>query len=144
MTGNIGFKTIGDLHGVGYSQVKRWVSLYQAHGKTGLTKKYTIYTPLQKLEVLQHMWVNELSYVQAAIRFNIRSANAIPTWERDFQSGGVSALASRPRGRPRKIPAPSPTEAQLPSKGDIRTREELIAEVKNLRMEIAQLMKLKT
>ena len=144
MTGDIGLKALGEVHGVGFSQVKRWVSLYQAHGEMGLTKKYTSYSPQQKLAVLQHMWANELSYVQAATRFNIRSPSVIPAWERFFHSGGISALTSKPRGRPKKIPESMPTEAQVLTNGDTRTREELIVEVNNLRVEIAQLKKLRT
>ena len=129
---------------MGFSQVKRWVSLFQAHGELGLTKKYISYSPQQKLAVLQNMWANVLSHVQAATRFNIRSASVIPTWERCFHSGGISALTSRRRGRPKEIGESMPTEAQVLTSGDIRTREELIVEVDNLRVEIAQSKKLRT
>ena len=89
------------------------------------------------------MWVNELSFVQAATHFNIRSPGVIPTWERCYHSGGLDALTPRQRGRPKKMPEVPPPKPQAPADDDTRTREELLAEVNYLRMENAYLKKLK-
>lgn len=144
LVGDIGFKALGQRHGVGYSQIKRWVYLYQAHGSKGLVKKLTCYNALEKLEILEFMWANQLSYAQATTHFNIRSPGVIPAWERCYHSGGLDALVPRKRGRPKKMPElPPPPKTQPPAEDDIRSREELLAEVNYLRMENAYLKKLK-
>ena len=142
LTGEIGFKSLAKQHGINYGQVRRWVSLYKIHGVCGLEKKHTAYSAQQKLAILQHMWDNELSSGQCAAVFNIRSPGSIPDWERCYHSGGIDALAPRPRGRPKKMPAPLPPKAQTPTDDESRTREELLAEVNYLRMENAYLKKL--
>jgi transposase len=142
LAGAIGYKSLGKQHGINDTHVKRWVSLYRNHGVSGLEKKHTMYSPQQKLAILQHMWDNELSYEEAAAKFNIRSPGSIPGWERCYHSGGLDALAPRPRGRPPKMSTPLPPKAQTPTDDESRTREELLAEVNYLRMENAYLKKL--
>ncbi len=95
--------------------------LYQAHGEAGITKKYTSFSPSEKVEILQYMWANQLSYMQTAAHFNVRSR----------------------RGRPKKMPELPPQQPKAPPDDDTRTREELLAEVNYLRMENAYLKKLK-
>lgn len=121
---------------------KRWVYLYQTHGEAGLVKKFTVFSATQKLAILQHMWANELSYGQTAAIFNIRSPGSIPSWERCYHSGDIDALMPRPRGRPKKMPDFPPPKAPPPIDDETRTREELLAEVNHLRMEVAYLKKL--
>lgn len=143
LVGDIGFASLGRLYDVDYSQVKRWVHLYQVHGEAGVVKKYSNFSPSQKLEMLQYMWANQLSYIQAAAHFNIRSPGVLPTWERCYHSGGLDALAPRQLGRPKKMPELPPPKPKAPADDDTRTREELLAEVNHLRMENAYLKKLK-
>jgi transposase len=141
LAGGVGTKTLADNNGVGRSVVHRWVHLYRVHGLDGLKKKFTRYSAEFKLSVLRHMWDNELSCGQAAAVFNIRHPAAIGIWERKHREGGVEALRSGPRGRP-KMPT-QPTKKSSTSKGKTLTREqELQAEVEQLRMEVAYLKKL--
>ena len=107
------------------------------------SSKRATFSASQKLEILQYMWVNQLSYMQAAAHFNIRSPGVIPGWERCYHSDGINALAPRQRGRPKKMPDLPPPKQKLPIDDDTRTREELLAEVNHLRMENAYLKKLK-
>jgi transposase len=123
--------------------VKRWVKLYQAHGEAGLAKKFTAYSAEQKMAILRHMWDRQLSYKQAAAMFNLRSPTSIPSWERCYHTGGIDALKPRPRGRPKNMPDPQPLKTLLPVDDETRTREELLAEVNHLRMEVAYLKKLR-
>jgi transposase len=143
LVGDIGFASLSRLCGVDYSQVKRWVHLYQAHGEAGITKKHTSFSSSQKLGILQYMWASQLSYMQTAAHFNIRSPGVIPAWERCYHSGGIDALSPRQRGRPKKMPELPPPKPQAPADDDTPTREELLAEVNYLRMENAYLKKLK-
>lgn len=109
----------------------------------GLAKKFSHYSAEVKLAVLQRMWDDELSYKQVAEAFNIRNASCISQWERCYHSGGLDALAPRKRGGTQKmsiLPDPEPPES-LPDPAG-RTHDELVAEVNQLRMEVAFLKKL--
>lgn len=145
LVGNAGYKWIGKLRGLDYSMIKRWVSLYRLHGVAGLAKKVKAgqYNAKFRLTVLQHMWDNELSYGQVAAVFNIRSPGCIGHWERCYHSGGIDALIPRVRGRPKKMPDSQAPKPSLPADDETRTREELLAEVNHLRMEVAYLKKLR-
>ena len=143
LSGTAGFKSVALSHNLPYSTVRKWVSLYQAHGMEGLAKKFSHYSAEFKLSVLQRMWDEELSYGQVAATFNIRNAGCLSQWERCYHSGGLDALAPRERGRPKNMPLPPNTEPPecLPDPAG-RTHDELVAEVNQLRMEVAYLKKL--
>ncbi len=136
VTGLAGYKSVANSHGLDFSMVKRWVSLYRLHGAAGLTKKSSHYDAQFRLSVLQHMWDKELSYRQVAAEFNIRSAASVGHWERCYHSGGIDALTPCSRGRPKKMPTPNDTKPSLPPDDADKTRDELVAEVNHLRMEV--------
>jgi transposase len=144
LDGKAGVKAIAKQSGLAHAMVRRWVESFQRHGANGLKKKFSHYSAEFKLSVLQHIWDNELSYGQAAIHFNIRNASVLGVWERSFRSGGLDALQPRPRGRPGKSKMSAPTiKTETPPEDDKRSREELLAEVGQLRMEVAYLKKLR-
>lgn len=144
LDGKAGVKAIAKQYGLAHAMVRRWVEWFQAHGTDGLKKKFSHYSAEFKLSVLQHIWDNELSYGQAAIHFNIRNPGVLSAWERSYRSGGLDALQPRPRGRPSKSKMSAPTtKTETPPEDDKRTREELLAEVSQLRMEVAYLKKLR-
>ena len=122
--------------------VGRWVVWYRAHGQAGLEKKHSHYSADFKLSVLQHMWCNSLSYRQTAALFNIRNAAAVTDWDRCWRNGGLDALQSRPRGRPKKMSISPPLPPASSDDDEARSREELVAELNQLRMENAYLKKL--
>lgn len=137
-----GYLAVARRHGLtSHSMVERWVLAYRHHGAAGLSRKSSKYTAEVKLSVLQHMWDNHLSVTQAAARFDIRHHAMVGMWERAYRDGGVEALASRPRGRPKSM-ATSVPKTDSPPDEDRRSREELLAEVNQLRMELAYLKKL--
>lgn len=138
-----GHRQLAHKHSVPYSTVKKWVDLYKAHGTEGLAKKFSHYDAPFRLAVLQHMWRDSLSYKQAAAAYNIRSEGCIAQWERCYHSGGIDALAPQKRGRPPNMPSPPKIEPpeSLPDPAG-RTHDELVAEVNQLRMEVAYLKKL--
>lgn len=142
LVGTAGYKLVAKLNGLHYSMVRKWVSLHRQHGEAGLAKKFNHYDAQFRLSVLQHMWDGGLSYGQVAAVFNIRSAGCISRWERCYYSGGIDALIPGSRGKPPKMPTPQDTKPQLPPDGAERTRDELVAEVNHLRMEVAYLKKL--
>lgn len=137
--GNESYASTASIHGVDAATVCKWVSLYQAHGESGLSRKHSHYGAAFKLSVLEQMWKEGLSYRQTAALFNIRSAGCLAGWEKLYNAGGIEALAPRPRGRP--MP-PKPPPAPVAPDDEARSREELIAELNALRMENAYLKKL--
>ena len=142
LSGTAGYKVLAKVHGLSYSMVKKWVDLHRQHGAAGLEKKSSHYDAKFRHAVLQHMWDGELSYGQVAAVFNIRSATSVSQWERCYHDGGIDALIPRSRGKPNKMPTAEDTKPQLPPDGAERTRDELVAEVNHLRMEVAYLKKL--
>jgi transposase len=140
--GSDGLAAVAKRHGIsGHFTVRKWVLAYQLHGDAGLSKKRSQYSVEFKLSVLQHMWDNHLSIIQTAARFDIRHHAVVGIWERAYQDGGVEALAPRPKGKPKQM-ATSVPKPESPPKDDNRSREELLAEVNQLRMELAYLKKL--
>lgn len=137
-----GYRGIAKRHGVStHAMVERWVMAYRAHGNAGLGKKFSRYSAEFKLSVLRHMWDNQLSMIQTAAKFDIRHHAMVGIWERAYRDGGVEALMPRPRGRSKAMPTPEPAPDNLPD-DDKLSREQLLAEVKQLRMELAYTKKL--
>lgn len=137
-----GYRAVARRHGLtSHTVLERWVAGYQLHGDAGLGKKSSRYSAEYKLLVLQHMWDNQLSINQTAAEFDIRNYAMVSMWARAYRDGGIEALASRPRGRPKSMATPVPPPDSSPD-DDKRSREELLAEVNQLRMELAYLKKL--
>ena len=140
---SVGMRTLAARHGLDHGTVRRWVESYAQHGKRGLRKKYSHYSGAFKLSVLKRMWRGDLSRRQIAILFDIRGGHAaVAAWERQYHAGGPESLKSKPRGRPKKMPAPKPPPA-VPLQGDDeRTLKALREENEYLRAEVAYLKKL--
>jgi len=143
LRGEAGAKTTARQYGIHHSMVEHWLSLYNVHGQAGLEKKFTHYPVERRLQVLEHMWANKLSYRKTAAVFNIRGGKCISLWERCYHSGGIDALKPRQRGKPKNMPTPQSPQPVTHVDDETRSREELLAEVNFLRMENAYLKKLK-
>lgn len=143
LSGLAGYATVAKAHGLDHGTVRCWVALHREHGMAGLQKKFSHYSAEFKLSVLQHMQNKGFSYRCVAAAFNIRNPGCIPEWEHCYHSGGIDALMPRVRGRPKKMPDSQPLTPNKPVDDETRTREELLAEVNHLRMEVAYLKKLR-
>jgi transposase len=141
LDGEGGYLALAGEYGLAHSLVKRWVHRYRAHGAEAFKKKFSHYSADFKLLVLRHMWENELSYGQTAVQFDIRNPGVLSVWERSFHRGGLEALKPRPRGKPTPMAVPT-AKPDTSSDDENRSREELLAELDNLRMENAYLKKL--
>jgi transposase len=137
LSGDESYASAASKRGVDAATVRKWVALYQAHGDGGLSSKYGRYDAAFKLSVLERMWKEGLSYRQTAALFDIRNAGCLTDWEKRYHAGGIEALGPRPRGRPMSKPrAPA---APVAASDEAKSREELLAELKQLRMENAYL-----
>jgi transposase len=148
LTGLAGYKTLSHEHDVARSLIRRWVAFHRHHGVEGLKSKTARYSADFKLSVLQHMWKAKLSYAETAALFNVRGQCNVGIWERSFRDGGIVALSANCPGNPIKTPAPkktvTPPSAPLQAPDDqTRSREDLVIELNQLRMEVAYLKKLK-
>ena len=141
-SGRYGYKRVAREFGLHPGTVQRWVASHDQHGTAGLRKKYSRYTAAFKLKVLRRMWRDQLSCRQVAALFDLRGHDSVSLWERQYHEGGLGALAPKPKGRPRKMPTPIPPAKPIDAKTeDTLTREELLAELKYLRAEVAYLKK---
>lgn len=142
LSGQEGTQRLGQRYGVSDGQLRRWVASYRQHGIEGLRRKGASYTASFKFRVLKRMWGAQWSVEQTAAVFDIRSPWHIGKWERQYHEGGLSALEPKPRGGPKKMPAPESPKPLPSACEDMRSREELLEEVKYLRAEVAYLKKL--
>lgn len=143
-TGQLGWKAAAKVHNVEPSSLRKWVAAYEVHGIDGIRRKSTReYSEEFKLEVLQRMRDEALSYRQVAALFNIRKFDIIGAWEDAYERDGLAGLASRRTGRSKQLTKRSLQKSEVTSPSDDKlTREELLAELNSLRMENAYLKKL--
>lgn len=143
-SGTAGLKVVARRHDVDVSSLRKWVAGYRSHGAAGVREKErAAYSVKFKLSVLRRMRDEGLSYRQAAALFDIRNFNIIATWEQNYDQGGLDALSPYASLRRKKMKKQLIKEPPRQSQDDDRrTREELINELSNLRMENAYLKKL--
>jgi len=142
LAGGGGYKGLASKYGVASGQIRNWVGFYRLNGDKGLTKKFSHYSAEFKLHILEHMWREELSFTQTIHLFDLRGGGGVVSaWQRKYHEGGITALAPKPRGRPKQMksleppkPIEKPTEA--------KTLQELQRENEYLRAEVAYLKKL--
>jgi transposase len=82
-----------------------------------------------------------LSFRQVAALSNVRNFNIIGVWERQYDDGSLAAGHSRPATSTVRMPKTPISKKKLAADAD-RSREDLLAEVKQLRMENEYLKKL--
>lgn len=142
--GQLGWKAVAKLHNVGPSSLRKWVAAYEVHGIDGIRRKTVRgYSAAFKLEVLQRMRDEALSYRQVAALFNIRKFNIIGTWMKAYERDGHTGLSSRKTNRSKQLKKRPDPKPEVTSQNDDKlSREELLAEVNSLRMENAYLKKL--
>jgi transposase len=159
LQGDAGQDSIADRFGIDHGTLRTWVAAYQAHGEAGLAKKFSHYSAEFKFSVLQRMEKDALSMRETAAIFNIRNKSALAVWQKSYETGGLAALAPRRKGRRKKMPDPvvppnavamppdagktQVKHAEVASKVDTRTREELLAALAYLEMENEYLKKLR-
>lgn len=135
--GHDGLIRVAARHGVDVSSLRRWAAIYRSHGSSGLARKKsgTRYSPEFKLKVVRRMQKEGLSDRQAAALFNVRNFNAVRDWMLQYDGVSVNSLS------PRTVRKKAVAKDKQSSSGHC-SREELLAEVSQLRMENAYLKKL--
>ncbi|MFW3166019.1 IS3 family transposase [Pseudomonas syringae pv. syringae] len=137
--GKAGLRDVARRHDVDFSCLRQWVAAYQIHGPAALKeKRRQRYSDEFKLAVLKRMHDERLSLRQTAALFDIRQFGIINLWQRLFDEGALNASSKPPKkvGRPRKMTTLLPPVNSAPINDESRSRDELLAEVKQLRMEV--------
>jgi transposase len=129
---------------VDVSSLRQWVSRFRAHGLEGIRqKRKQTYGQEFKLAVLQRARDEGLSHRQVAALFNIRRFNIIGDWERAYAREGMPGLVPYRGGR-QKLGSEKESNRSEPAEAgsdEIRSRRELLGELKELRLENAYLKK---
>jgi transposase len=141
LAGEESIQTIASQHGIKQAKFRCWVRSFQHHGESGLTPKYSHYDATFKLSVLRHMWDNHLSQLETAAYFDIRNPSILAQWAKKYSEGGFAALEPRPKGRKPPMLPPETLLPAAPEPEDARSREELITENNQLRLEVAYIKK---
>ena len=132
-------REVARQHGLDHSLVRTWRESYRQHGVEGLRATYTHRSAAFKRQVLETMWREGWSQRQTEALFDIRERGAIGRWERQYHSGGLTALEPKRKGcrsMAQKPPSPpSPPDEE-------RSQKELLEELAYLRAENAYLKKL--
>ncbi len=118
-SGNAGLKVVSHRHGVDASSLRKWVAAFRVHGIAGIqNKKKKHYSAAFKLNVLQRMRDEELSYRQAGALFDIRKFDIIGQWKRRYDEGGLDALSQQPgSGLHKQMPKLTPP-TEIESSGE--------------------------
>ena len=140
-----GKRSIKDLareKGLQHSNLRLWVSFYEAYGKAGLKPRVKqSYDPSFKLRVLKAIDKQHLSLRSAAVQFNIPSESVIISWQKLFSEKGEMGLIARSKGRPVKMKEPIKRKRRKSAK-PLTKEEELLQENEYLRAENELLKKL--
>jgi len=136
-------KEAAQRYDVSCTVVEKWVNLYQNHGKEGLLSRnrrsqQQNFTGKFKLNVLEYMEENNLSYTQTAAIFCI-DVVTVSRWARRYREEGAEALFKDNYGRNMLM---TDKGDRRPSKAEGETGENLREEIERLRMENAYLKKL--
>jgi transposase len=144
-SGELGLRATAALHNVDVASLRKWVAAYEAIGIAGIQRKRRQSYDLKfKIEVLQKLKSEQLSYRQAGALFNIRRFDSIAEWERAYKKDGIAGLMPHQRShRVRAAPGGAPKPALDSANADVPSRQELLEELEALRTENAYLKKLK-
>ena len=134
-----GYRVCSSYYGMAYSQIRRWYKRYEEHGIEGLLMKQGTYSGDFKRNVLEYIQQNRLSYEAGAAHFGIPNPTRIAHWEKRLRLEGPLSLDEERRGEHKRM---KPKIKKLTT-DENSTREELLAEIEQLRMENAYLKKLR-
>jgi transposase len=135
-------KSISTENGIRHSNLRLWLSFYEAYGEAGLkARAYRHYDLSFKLTVLKAIEKERLSLREACARFDVASESVIINWRRDYESKGSSGLIPKPKGRPPTMKQPIKRKKKAPNR-PLTWEEELLKENEYLRAENELLKKL--
>jgi len=138
-----GLRATAEAHAVGVDSLRKWIAAYRARGVSGIvTKKRGNYDADFKLEVLRRMRDEGLSCRQVAALYDVRRFDQVAEWDRLYQQHGAAGLIPGRKGvRTPMEKSRRRRDGSASTADDERSREDLLREVQQLRMENAYLKK---
>jgi transposase len=143
--GKFGYKLLAKKHGIkSYSQVMRWVDIYEKLGAMGLKRKKhkETYSVQFKLDVLSFMKRTGSSETETALQFGLTNPPMIASWKKTFSEGGFEAL-DRPKGRPPMSDKTKNKKNKQTEEKEMTYEQKLERENELLRLEVEYLKKLR-
>lgn len=122
---------------ISVSIAEHWIHAYKAVGKEvflGMGSKRRTYDQETKVAAVLDFLEGGLTKQEAMAKHAIASLTAFERWVKAYREGGPGALAPKPKGRPRAGDGPPRAATR---------EEELEAENRRLRAEVAYLKKLR-
>lgn len=110
-------------YNISESLVRRWIRLYKYHGIKGLENKNKKYDSIYKEYVVEYMILNQLSYQETAIKFNVKDITVKKWFNKYKEKTGKNEVMNKK------------------AKKENKTKEELIKENELLKMENEYLKK---
>lgn len=140
--GSGGLRATAQAQGVHVDSLRKWVAGYSALGAAGVVrKKRTNYDLEFKLMVLRRVSDEGISCRQAAALFDIRRPDQVAEWRRLHAVHGAAALQPGWKQQTKMSKMPRQRDGEVAPADDQRSREELLRDVQQLRMENAYLKK---
>lgn len=126
----LGHRSAAKRLGVPPKAVRKWQQTYRAVGRDapldmGTHRRYDYET---KVAAASAVVDGGMARPEAMERFGIASESPLRSWCRLYREGGAEALRPRPKGRPRKAPAPVTREQEL--EREVRMLEAQVAYLK--------------
>ena len=123
---------IAKQHHIGWTVLQVSLRRYQEHGEQGLYTHAYGWTAKQKIEALNYMHENNLSFTKTGVLLGITN-RTIWEWEKRYLENGIEGLKNKRKSRKPRVQKPKPPKTRL---------EELEEENLNLRIENEYLKKL--
>ena len=143
--GKLGIKSLAEKHGIkGYSQLDRWINLYEKFGMEGLKRKKSkdYYSVQFKLDVLSFMKTTGSSETETALHFGLTNPPIISSWKKTLLEGGAEA-PDRPKGRPAMSDKTKNRKNKPTNEKEMTYEHRLERENELLRLEVEYLKKLR-
>jgi transposase len=136
INGNNSMNKVAKEENISHSELSAWVLLYEHHGIEGFIKRYTSYSLQFKMDVLNYMDEQGISYRKTAAIFNLSSYSMIRSWRLQLNPDGLKAHQSKTKELPSMK---KETKKVTQTEDSVKVLE---ARIKQLEMENAYLKKL--
>ncbi|WP_400190029.1 IS3 family transposase [uncultured Selenomonas sp.] len=137
LAGHGSYETLSKRYHVPRTPLQRWVKAYKTFGVDGLKPSHTkkIYTFECKRSAVECYLLTGASYQDVATMFGLNNSTLLVRWTKEYRSGGVDALCSKPKGR---VPTmPKQRKERLQDMSQDETAQQLKAlQDENLRLRI--------
>lgn len=143
--GKLGSKSLAKKHGIkAYSQLERWISIYEKFGEEGLRKKRNkeTYSIQFKLDVLSFMKRTGSSETETALHFGLTNPPMIGKWKKVLLEDGLEGL-ERTKGKPPMSDKAKNQKNKSNNEEEMTYEQKLERENELLRLEVEYLKKLR-